>query len=263
VLGGRDRVSPASYRILLVILVAVGASIWVLRSDPDRLWLARVLPFSNLIIIGNLTLPAIALVSGMAFRRMSGHVLRRCALLAPLIGLAAFDLVRPLLGVSPPVRNRWESGVCRQTSEYSCSPAGAATLLRYYGIETSEKEMADLCLTREGTATAGIYRGLKLKSAAGHMSPKAFHCGIEELRKSLDSPVILTVYLNKGDTSDPRYEKLWGWAPGVRHTIVLFRFLPNDRIEVGDPGVGREAWNLEALRVLWHGNGILLVRTDR
>ena len=70
--------------------------------------------------------------------------------------------------------------------------------------------------------------------------------------------MLINVELRRGENVDPRYQKLWGWIPGVSHSVVLFRFLPSGRIEIGDPDIGRETWNIDALRVLWHGNGIRL-----
>ena len=43
---------------------------------------------------------------------------------------------------------------------------------------------------------------------------------------------------------------------------TLFRFLPNRRIEIGDPDAGREVWNEESLKTLWHGAGIELIRRE-
>ncbi len=244
---------------LVVMIVLIVGLIVFLRSNGDRLWLAGVVPGSALIVAGNVTLPAVALLCGMAFARMPGHPGRRLVLLVPLAALAGFDLVRPLYGHPPALGDAWKNAVCCQTSGDSCSPAAVATLLRAYGIAGNEKELAWLCLTRPGgTPPAGVYRALVLKTAGLPLRPEPFHCDLATLRRTLDRPVLLTVGLEAGATVDPRYEKQWGWAPGVRHTIVLFRFLANDRIEVGDPDAGREIWSLDSLKVLWHGNGIRL-----
>jgi hypothetical protein len=55
----------------------------------------------------------------------------------------------------------------------------------------------------------------------------------------------------------------WGWTPGKRHAVVVFGFLPDGKIEkidMGDPSVGREKWNVESLNTLWNGEGITLTR---
>jgi hypothetical protein len=44
----------------------------------------------------------------------------------------------------------------------------------------------------------------------------------------------------------------------LRHAVVIFGFLPNNKIDMGDPSVGREKWNVESLNTLWNGEGILL-----
>jgi Peptidase C39 family len=247
-LGGRG-----SLLVAAVTGVTIGFAVLV-RSDPDRLWLAGMLPFSNFIVVGNPALPIAALIGGMLVRRNGRRWLRSTVLIAPLLAFAGFDLVRPLLAEPPALGDRWSDGVCRQTSDASCSPAAAATLLHHYGIAASETEMARLCLTSsDGTSAAGV----SIKSAPHGLTPRPFHGSIDDLR-NVGDPVLITVELRRGENADPRYQKLWGWIPGVSHSVVLFRFLPNDRIEIGDPDVGLETWNIDALRVLWHGDGIRL-----
>jgi len=40
---------------------------------------------------------------------------------------------------------------------------------------------------------------------------------------------------------------------------IYVGFRENNKIEIGDPAVGREHWDVESLEVLWHGQGIRLV----
>ena len=61
-------------------------------------------------------------------------------------------------------------------------------------------------------------------------------------------------------TDDPRYVRDWGWEVGRPHAVILFRFLPDDLVEMGDPSIGREKWHVKSLRVLWRGDGMRLVR---
>jgi hypothetical protein len=82
---------------------------------------------------------------------------------------------------------------------------------------------------------------------------------VAKLRSVADDPVILFVGLRRGQRADPRYAREWGWTPGLRHTVVLFGFTDDGRIEIGDPSVGREKWSVEALDVLWDGRGLRLV----
>jgi len=45
---------------------------------------------------------------------------------------------------------------------------------------------------------------------------------------------------------------------GVPHAVVVFGFTDDDQVSVGNPGVGREYWSVQALRDLWHGDYVTL-----
>jgi hypothetical protein len=226
----------------------------------DHLFLAKLLPFSNVIVLGDWLPPSVAFLAGFAWWRMPGAAWRKAVLVVPLVGLCLFRSAGRLLGEPPPLDERWKDGVCRQTSQASCSAAAAATLLRAHGIDATEAEMARLCLTRAaGTPMHGLYRGLVLKTRETPWRVEVFHETIDALRTER-GPVILSVRLDRGGGVDPRYEQLWGWAPGVKHTVCFFAFRDDGTTDVGDPAVGREHWRVEDLRVLWHGDGIRLVR---
>jgi hypothetical protein len=121
--------------------------------------------------------------------------------------------------------------------------------------------MARLCLTTDrGTPDLGVYRGLKLKTAGTSWDVAYFRGDVRTLRGSTGA-ALLTVRLDPGPGVDPRYEQLWGWTPGVSHTVVFFGFTPDgDKVEMGDPGVGREHWSAKDLHVLWRGEGLRLVK---
>lgn len=74
-------------------------------------------------------------------------------------------------------------GVCMQTSDYTCGPAAAVALLHWYGIPSTEREMAGLCATRPGfggTSECGVMRGLRRK-LGGSGIPWIRTCSYEEL----------------------------------------------------------------------------------
>jgi len=223
----------------------------------DHLLLTRLIPSSAAIIYGNPLPPAVALLCGIGCHRMPRRAWRKGVLLLPLALLCLYQSYGLLLmGRPPPLDDRWKDGVCRQTSLASCSAAAAATLLRAYGIGATETEMAEVCLTRQGgTPMLGLYRGLKLKAAGSGMGVQAFRSDIASLRAEA-GPVILSVRLDRRPDVDPRYERLWGWAPGVAHTVVFFGFDADGKAEIGDPAVDREHWRMEDLEVLWHGDGM-------
>ena len=76
---------------------------------------------------------------------------------------------------------------------------------------------------------------------------------------ALEHPAILQVGLpDDGYKADPRYQRQWGWIPGVLHTAVYLGALDPNAVEMGDPATGREQWSNEALKVLWNGTAITL-----
>jgi hypothetical protein len=119
--------------------------------------------------------------------------------------------------------------------------------------------MARLCLTTgDGTSPRAIYRGLLLKTRGTNLRVEPFRGTIDDLRK-LKGPTLLTVRLDPGPKVDPRFQELWGWKPGVPHSVVLIRCRADGSFIVGDPATGLEKWDLNAIRTLWHGEGLRLV----
>lgn len=59
-------------------------------------------------------------------------------------------------------QDRWADNICLQTSESSCGPACAATILKLRGKAASEKEIARACFTsRTGTESWYLARALR------------------------------------------------------------------------------------------------------
>jgi hypothetical protein len=140
------------------------------------------------------------------------------------------------------LRGRVDStGVCRQTSGYSCAPAAAAALLHHHGVAADEREMAELCLTRPGiggSSDCGIMRGLRRKLGDGW-----------EVRISAPSidgiatPSLVMVELT--------------WLVG--HCILVERVEP-DRVLVNDPLAGRYSETRESFERRWLGQAIRIGR---
>lgn len=239
-------------------LVAYTFGLW------DEILLARLLPVTNLIVLGNWFPLAGGFMGGLAFTQPVRTTWRRWL---PMCGLetAAFATVLwPLLGQAPVCGNEWDNtGICLQTTEKSCSAAAAATLLTMHGIPATEQEMAELCFTRTGTNWMGLYRGLRKKTANTAWDVEPFACSAEDLL-AFDQPAILCVGLSKNSHVDPAYQTEWGWTPGVRHSVVLLGFLDSQQAEIGEPAnhVGRDRWTIETLRQLFQGQGLRLVRRD-
>lgn len=244
----------------LLALVTVLSMLLYIRDMWDKLLLVKLLPFSNLVVLGNWFPIAVGFLAGLAWCRVPGRIWRKSLSAGALLVIGIYSILQPVCGKAPVCRNVWADGVSIQTTRATCSAACAATLLKAHGIPASEQEMAELCLTRSGTHWQGLYRGLKLKTAGTDWDVEPFVCSLDELRANLSNPVILTVRLDENDGLAPFYREEAGWVPGLSHSTVLFAFRIDDLLEMGDPSVGREQWPIEDLRLLWHGQGMRLVR---
>ena len=245
----------------LLALLAVGLVFLIAYLRRDSLFLAKILPLSNLVVLGDwLPLP-VAFLAGLAWELVPGRTWRKASLIAPFVLLTLYAAYGWLFQGTPASQDYWSDGVCIQTSESSCSAACAATLLRAHGIQTTEAEMAALCFTREsGTTMAGLYCGLKLKTRGTPWKVEVFFCDVDELRTGGYMPAILKVGVGRGGAPDPKYERDWGWSRGQPHTVILFGFTQDDKVEIGDPSIGREHWAFDHLKVLWMGTGIRLAK---
>jgi len=257
---GRRVSSRAANGLSLFAVTALLAYIgWVW----DKTWLVGLLPFSNLIVLGNWFPLEAGFLGGLAFSQCAMPAWRR-GLTAVVLQLAGVVVVLfPLMGVAPRCGHSWSEGICLQTTKETCSAASAATLLKLHGIDTTEQEMADLCLTRGGTNWMGLYRGLKKKTAGTEWDVQVLAGSAKDLR-SLNSPAILSVGLTHEAQPDRFYQTELGWRPSLRHSVVLLRFV-TDLVEIGEPTLdaGLERWTEEELQQLYLGQGMRLVRRAR
>jgi hypothetical protein len=243
--------------LLALVVAAIVAHMVFLY---DRLALARVLPWPNVVVLGNMVPLLVGTVVGLVWGAAGVHIARAVPLLTALVAVLLRVMYVPLLRPAPECRDEWKDGVCMQTTQATCGAAASATLLAHYGIPATEAGMADACLTSaEGTPRLGMFRGLLRKTAGTPWTVQVLTGDVEKLRTVADDPVILFVGLPRGRRADSRYAREWGWTPGLRHTVVLYGFCEDGKIEIGDPSVGREKWDVEALDVLWDGTAIRLV----
>ena len=135
-----------------------------------------------------------------------------------------------------------EDGICRQTTNYTCGAAAAATLLHRYGVPATEREMAELCWTNAltGTDELCVARGLRRKLVDRPWLPKV-QCAEWEDLLTLDRPAAVTI----------KYKLL------VEHWVIILGIEKN-RVLVGDPTSGRRVYSKEAFRKLWRGLMITL-----
>jgi hypothetical protein len=243
----------------LLALITVAVLLVYIRWFWDDVRLARFLPVPNLIIVGSWFLPLIGVLAGLVWGRIRNSRARCWFSTSLLFAAALYATVQPVLGQAPTCRNQWEGEICLQTTRSTCAAAAAATLLRRFRIPAREQEMADLCLTRQGTTWKGIYRGLKLKTADTPWEVEVFQANLDDLRNGFKGPAILEVELKSDAFADVRYQTEWGWIPGTPHSVVFLQVTERGGFLVADPSVGREEWSGEDLALLWTGEGMRLV----
>lgn len=225
--------------------------------------LATWLPTSALIVVGN-WLPLLAMaLAALAWRTEPSGTLRQVVPVAVLGAASLSVIVYPLLGSPPRCQaEHWDIyGNCLQTTEFTCSPAAAATVLRAHGIDASEQEMADLCLTRRGTTWPGLYRGLKLKTAGTKWDVEVLSGPPHEWSDLQSGPIILSVGLSREARVDANFSDEFGWIPGVNHSVVLWKLRPNGVATITDPTQPhcRENWEPNMLHLLYRGCAMRLV----
>ncbi len=243
----------------LVTVLTLFAYIRWLWYDPR---LAGWLPFSNLIVIGNWLPLFAAALAGLVWGRMAGHRLRRVAVSGALGIAGVLAAVWPVLGSAPRCAERWDQlGTCLQTTNYTCSPACAAMLLRRHGIAATEQEMTELCLTRRGTSWQGLYRGLKLKTAGTTWDVEVCQGAADVVARRCGGPMILSVGLAAGTPDSAELTREFGWVPGVNHSVVLETVRSGGVVIIADPSqeMSREHWDAEMLSTLWRGTALRLV----
>jgi hypothetical protein len=245
--------------LAVAIVLVMGAYAHWLWHNPA---MARWLPVSNLVIVGNWFPWFLFALGGVVYRMPALSLPRRAGLLCSLALASSYALLCPLLGTEPRCSERYSTwGDAVQTTDFTCTAASAATLLRAHGIEASEQEMAELCLTRRGTSWLGLYRGLKLKTAGTPWEVEVVCCPIDGLNRYADRPMLVDVGLPSSGHVDAAFREEFGWSPGTKHSVILNGFSAADRAQVIDPAplVGREEWDAETLALLWRGYGMRLV----
>jgi hypothetical protein len=258
------RLSPAYARgLALATTAAIG---FVVACLSDNILIAKFLPVSNLIVVGNPIPLLVSVLAGLAWSLIPGTSkasgVRRVVAVLTLQGLGWLTVVQPLWGEAPRCRDRWEGDFCLQSTETTCTAACAATLLRAHGIPTTEQEMADLCLTRRGTLQRGLFRGLKLKTAGTPWDVEIIRGSFDDLKRLGDGPCILMTGLPPNREAAAIYVERYGWTPGEWHSVLFYGFRKGGLVAMGDPtpGIGRENWSEDDLRLLWNRRGMRLVR---
>ena len=226
--------------------------------------LATILPFSNLVVLGNWFPLVASALAGLAWHRVPGRIWRKSFSAVGVTAAAFYTLIWPMCGAAPRCDSAWTAdGICLQTTARTCTPACAATVLRLAGIPATEQEMADLCLTREGTTWQGLYRGLKYKTAGTDWDVEVLQGDASEVLACAGGPMILSVGLPPTPSANHQAATSeWGWKPGIGHSVTLMSKNARGRLVIADPapGIGREEWTSDDLRFLFRGTAMRLVK---
>lgn len=239
------------------LCVALAAIAWLFVHPllvANCLIAARILPVADVIIWSNPQPLCVGAFTGIAWTQLGTPKWQRWALLVPLCAFCIYRTVEPVVGSPAQLRGHTMTGeVVRQSSKSSCSAAACATALRLVGIETDEAEMAGLCLTKaRGTFRLGIYRGLKLKTDGTQWKVEVFTGSLDEFLKLPPAPAVANITV-AGD----RRALL-----GASHSVMIFPSSGSDRIEIGDPFVGKYSMTKQSLGDVWQNEALRLVRRE-
>jgi hypothetical protein len=258
----RDRTKPfldviAAFIVILIVVYVY--TVW------GQLWIVKWIPLPSVIILANWFPPLLAGLAAVVWWRLDPAPLaRRMPIMLALLVAAAFSLTFFIPSTPPDCGDSWtlpvrETGwpVCLQTTPHTCSAAAAATILYTLGIESSEQEMATLCLTRSGTTWLGLYHGLSTKLIGTRHRIEFFEGDLRPLQETATMhPVLLCCQLEPEVAEIiPEYVRDGGWIPGMAHSVVYFGKLQGLHI-IGDPSRGYEAWTERDLNTLWTGIGL-------
>jgi len=152
--------------------------------------------------------------------------------------------------LKPPVPDlntaTYTDGVCRQSTGYTCVAASLVTLLRAYGIETSETEMARLSLTEiDGGATdARAIYALERKLTGTPLRPRYERMDFARLCAAPKPCLVSTD---------------WGYFSS--HMLPVME-ASHDTVMLGDPLTGPRTVPADEFLTQWHRRGIYLASTE-
>ena len=175
--------------------------------------------------------------------------LREARLLKPLVpvlvvfGTGLILLVPYVKPFVAPLRislqDKWSDGVCLQSTPSTCGPCSAATLLKHFGINASEHELAQECYSYGGgTENWYIARALR--------------------RRGLNTEYVIT---------PPQPEKLrfpsiagvQGGGPGGGGHFIAILGQNGNRYVIGDPIGGKSIVTIAQLRARYYVTGFFLI----
>jgi len=228
--------------------------------------MAQLLPVSNALILANWLPPGGAFLAGIVIGLRQPPLWRRVGLALIMVFVTSYSVACCFQGrVGDPHKLQGSDSV--QSWDSSCGPCCAAELLQHHGIDATEEELAELCVTSQrGCPALGLYRGLKLKTAGTDWDVVVVHCSVAELLQR-ESPLLLRVSLVRGQgLFEPDWSQKLTSVFMPEHAILLLGKDSDGWARVFDPAIPTDsqcAWSLETLQTQWKGEALQLVRRRR
>ncbi len=129
-----------------------------------------------------------------------------------------------------------KDGVVLQTSGVSCAAASGANIARIFGLDKTEKEMAELYGTSIGTSAAQVIYGMR---------KLGFICTMRDIKDAnpemLHPPAM--IFIDHPET-------------GPESHAVVYAGFTGGKAEIWDPLIGKRFLPKSKLANIWHGRGI-------
>lgn len=249
----------ARVAVQMLGLLTLGAYLLLLW---DRPILARLFPHANLIVLSNWLPMWGCFFVGCYVATENVHWMRRMLLSGLTLCLCIYSCIAPLLGETPDCSIQSRPGaLVSQSTPYTCSAACAASLLRLHGVSATESELANLCLTREGTHWQGLYRGLMIKTELTEWTVEVEPFDPQTLQQKTSLPAIMCVNI---DPSQFDGNVDHGFKAEVGHSVLYLGPAGSRTISVFDPApdFGLESWGDRIMETITSGVLVRLVPRD-
>lgn len=240
------RHAPHLYAAAVLLVIPLAGNV-ALRIEPDWLWQLPLWAQYHLSAL-HWGLALVAFAYLFAFITTLAHATHHPerhklpvagVLLVAVVLQAQHTYTRP---IAPTLHHEvTPDGVILQTSGKSCVAASGANVVRLLGGDATEKQMAELYGTADGTSPAQVVYGMReigIDCTPLELDPS----GIE----ALHPPVMLFV-------DHP--------VQGYEAHATVFVGLHQDAAEIWDPLSGKELIPRRDLPRRWHGHGLACTRT--
>jgi len=251
----RNTVSACSFTAFAAVLLFV----WRYHGT---LQIARLLPHPSAIVLGNWIPLGAAFLAGIMLGQKEIPAWRRCSLASLILLASGYSVACCFMGLLPtnyPTMS--QTPVRLQSRQSSCGACCAAMLLQHHGIEATEDELVQLCLTSyRGCPALGLYRGLKLKTAHTMWDVEVITCTADQLLQ-MSPPLLLRVELPTCPFVDAGGHARRSWRR-TEHAVLLRKIDDAQHIWIVDPALADAeiSWDIHRLREQWLGEALRLTQ---